>query len=1499
MDGERSMPSLAIIGMAGRFPGGHGLADFWALLEQGKSAVRRLSDQELREAGVDEALLSNPAYVKWCMHFVGADLFDAAFFGYSPRQSAGIDPQQRLFLECAWEALERAGYGSTAPRLMAGVFGGSGYNGYLVQSLLEDRRTDPENAYQSIIDADKDFLTGRVAYKLGLTGPGITVQTGCSTSLVAVHLACQSLLSYECDIALAGGATVRIPPHTGYLHVEGSILSRDGACRAFDLEASGTIAGEGVGVVVLRRLADAQADGDPIIAVIRSSVVNNDGSRKVGFTAPGLDSQVQLLRTGLELAGLSPADIDFIEGHGTGTALGDSIELTALQEVYSPRSTQRGPCVLGSVKTNIGHTDTAAGIAGLIKVALCLQHKVYVPNVGFRRPNPILASDASVFRVCSELEPWPAEAGARRRAAVSSFGIGGTNAHVILEEAPEVPWEPRDQDAELLPVSARTQSALEQSCGKLAAYLDTHDFPMRDVAFTLQCGRRTFDHRRFVVGTNREEIVAALRLPAASRHAITTSARRPVIFLFPGQGAQQLGMIGDLYETDRELAREVDLCSEKVLELLGLDLRPVLCRHSGTPELDINDTSVTQPALFIAEYCLARFWMRQGLVPAAVLGHSVGEYAAACIAGVLGFEDALRLISYRARVSRSLPDGEMIAINRPAGEIERFLMPSVRISAVNSSRQCVVSGVSSAIQEFVAKLDARGVDYQRLAVSKPFHTPAAAPLAAGMLELARQLPLSAPRIPWISSTTATRMSDAESRNPEHWASHVLKPVQFAAALRTLGGWDNGVLLEVGPGRVLTGFARHDLGSPSVFISLPANGSAARADLLTTLGELWLVGADIDFAVQPRRGRRRVELPPHPLERSSYIKGSRTARDPQPSRTSSARLAPDRWFNLPSWHRSLFHATKSYDAAAGTWLLLADGEKFADSLVRKLRRAGQDVICLRPGGRLAVHGRDELELNVDSPEHLDEVFDRLDRDGRCIGRIVHCTTLSGSSDESFGDAQSFPGSVMSLAHIARVTSARSRNQPLSLLVITNRLHDISGYEHPYPNKAVIPVLCRCIAQELPNTRSVIVDLPPPVGGQGLVTQYASYEDRVLAELESGADPTVAYRQDWRFVQTYSAVELGSRGPALHDMIRGGLYVITGGLGKIGLALGEKLARECQAKLLLIARGSFPERSAWKSLAESGDSSDSTASRARKLLQMEASGSEVMVAAADVSDAGVLAHALAVAEHRFGPIRGVFHLAADLAHGSHRRAIAELNRSDLQAQVRPKSGGLLALLAALGSRRIDFGVAFSSSSAVLGGVGYGAYAAANAIMDSIISSRSDERLGPWTSLNWDGWLTPGVTPDPYAIEIEEGLDALWRVCRFGSSPQLVISATPLESRLDTWVRGRRAVQNAAPKPASQNLPESGATAKVLPRSALERQIAEIWQELLGVEAADVTESFLNLGGDSLIGVRVISRVKETFRVTLKPASLLGPNSTIEALSRDIVRAMAEMHSSAAKL
>lgn len=1449
---EASLPPLAIIAMSARLPGGSTMQQFWSLLKEGRSAIQTLSEQALREAGVPTELIANPAYVKCCVPLEGADLFDAAFFGYSPRQAASIDPQQRLFLECAWEALERAGYGCIPPHLTAGVFGGCGYNGYLMRCLLEDFRSDPENVLQTIMDADKDFLTGRVAYKLGLTGPAVTVQSGCSTSLVAVHLACQSLLSHECDIALAGAASVVLPPHTGYLHVEGGIQSRDGACRAFEADASGTLRGNAVGLVVLRRLADAQADGDPILAIIRSTAVNNDGARKVGFTAPGLDSQIRLLRTGLELAGLQPADIDFVEAHGTGTALGDSIELTALQEVYASGTQRHRACVLGAVKTNIGHPDTAAGVVGLMKTVLSLEHRTLLPNVGFRRPNAMLAAPDSVFRVCAASEPWPSEPSRPRRAAVSSFGIGGTNAHVILEEAPVRADLAQTDTPEWLPISARTQPALEQTCTELARHLETHDLSLPDVAFTLQTGRRPYDHRRFIVGSSIAQIIAALRAPSA-RAAAPQAVRRSVIFLFPGQGAQRQGMLAGLYRTDSELAQDVDSCAERLLPLHGVDLRELLCCPSAPANLDINDTFFAQPALFIAEYALARFWIRQGLTPAAVLGHSVGEYAAACIAGVLQPEDALALVAYRARASRELPDGVMVALSLPEADVRQLLIPGVHITAVNASQQCVVAGELPVMQTFMTALDSRGLDYQRLSVAKAFHTAAAAPVAQGMRGLARQTRLSTPRIPWISSVTAARMTDAQSRDPEHWGQHVEQPVQFAQALHALNSFGSSALLEVGPGRVLTGLARHELHYTALFVALAHDERTTRADLLSTLGEMWVSGVDVNFTAQPRGARRRVELPVHPLERQNYLRSS-GATQAVPAPVSNNRLPAERWFNLPSWQRSVFATAHTYDAAAGAWLLLADEHGLAPSLAARLEQLGQDVI-------------------LESVENFADTFARLDREGRPVSRIIDCTTLSDDLPDSCAQSPSIYLPALTLSRMARAVAVRKLSRPLSLLVVTNRLFDISGCEQPHAPKAALQVFCRCMAQELPQIRCVIVDLPPPRPGEHLAAAYERYQDRLFAEIETGTDSTLAYRQDLRFVPAYSMIEWPTAAAPLRQIRVGGLYVITGGLGRIGLALARRLAGQYQTSLLLIGRRACaqPER----------------------LRELQALGVTLLTAVVDAGDASALADAINEAERQCGPVRGVFHLAADLAHPSRSCQVAQLAPSDLEIQLAPKVGGLLALLDALGSRPLDFGVAFSSTSAILGGVGYGAYAAANAVMDSLISSRTDPRLAAWMSIGWDGWLMPGLTPDPYALETEEGLDVLLRLCCASPAPHIIVSATPFKPRVETWVSRKRTELG------TQSLPSSAKTsssAQVLPRSALETQIAQIWQDLLGIESIGVTQSFLELGGDSLIGVRVISRLRETFRVSLAPASLLGENSTIEALSRDIVRAMAALQGQA---
>ncbi|HVF62225.1 MAG TPA: amino acid adenylation domain-containing protein [Thermoanaerobaculia bacterium] len=883
--------AIAIVGMAGRFPGAASVGELWRKLCAGEELIRAFGDDELRAAGVDPALLDDPHYVRARGVLDGTDLFDAGFFDYAPREAQLIDPQQRVFLECACEALEDAGHGAPPEGRRVGVFAGTGESGYAWDVYSHPELVRAVGAYQVSLGTKNDYLPTRVSYKLDLKGPSVNVQTACSTSLVAVHLACRALLAGECDLALAGGAAIAARQQRGYLWEEGHIFSPDGHCRAFDAKAAGTVTGSGAGVVVLRRLADALADGDRIDAVILGSAINNDGAGKVGFTAPSVDGQAAVIAAAQRQAGVDPATIGYVEAHGTGTPLGDPIEVRALTQVFRAATAGRGFCALGSVKTNVGHLDAAAGVTGLIKAALAVKHGRVPPSLHFETPNPELRLAEGPFYVASRLQEWPRDGGPRR-AGVSSFGIGGTNAHVVLEEAPV--WEEAAERgaaaagraAQLLLLSAKSAAALEAATDRLADHLETHlDLDLADVAHTLRVGRRAFAHRRAVVCASRREAAAALRACDAERvstHALPAASRgagRPVAFLFPGQGAQHAGMGAALYAEEPVYREALDRCCALFVPELGRDLRELLhATGDAAPAADaaLLATDLAQPALFAVEWALAALWGSWGVRPEAMLGHSLGEYVAACLAGVFTLEDAVRLVAARGRLMGALPRGAMLSAPLAEAELRDLLAGrrELALAAVNGPASCVVSGPEEAIGACESDLRARGVEARRLHTSHAFHSAMMDPALPAFHAVVETVRLRPPALPYLSNLTGAWITAAEATDPAYWVRHLRGTVRFADGLAALLAGGERLLLEVGPGRTLTTLAtQHPArGRSTAIASLrrPRDPWPERAALLAAAGRLWLLGATLDWrGFQGDEKRRRVPLPTYPFERRRY------------------------------------------------------------------------------------------------------------------------------------------------------------------------------------------------------------------------------------------------------------------------------------------------------------------------------------------------------------------------------------------------------------------------------------------------------------------------------------------------------------------------------------------------------------------------------------------------------------------------------------------------------
>ncbi|QIJ65459.1 type I polyketide synthase [Streptomyces sp. JB150] len=869
--------AVAVVGLAGRFPKARDTAEYWANLHAGRDCLEDLDADELLAAGVPKTLLEQPGYVRRAAVLDGYQEFDAEFFGLPPGTAAAMDPQHRLFLQSCWHALEDAGCDPAREDGAVGVFAApsfSGYFGYNLLSHQDVRQFLGGGTSTALIHAltltDPNFFATRVAHALNLRGPALTVQTACSGSLVAVHLACQSLLCGESDMALAGGMTVKVPHRVGYLHEPDSMMSADGVCRPFDAAASGTVFGSGGGVVALKRLSDALADGDRIRAVVKGTAVNNDGALKMGFSAPSVEMQAAVVAEALAVAAVDPHDVGYVEAHGTGTALGDPVELAALRQALDPDGDRTVPCLIGSAKGNIGHLEAASGIAGLIKTVLALEHHTLPGTAHHHAPNPELRLANTPFSIAAATRAWT---GPRPLlAGVSSLGVGGTNAHVVLAEAPapvprEAPAEP-PVAAPVLLVSARTAEALSESRRRLAdALASDPGADLADVARTLAEGRRPFGYRAAVTAptpARAAELLRGDRTPARVPDAPLT----PVLLL-PGQGAQYPGMGAGLYRRGGVFRRAADHCAELFAAELGRDIRDALW---GDDEAALRRTDTAQPALFTVEYALARTLEEFGIRPAALAGHSVGEFAAACLAGVVGLADAVRLVAARARLMRTAPPGEMISVRLPEHRVREHLAgTALQVAAVNEPSACVVAGPVSATAEFTARMKAAGVETATLRTAHAFHTAALEEAAERFADMARGVPLSAPVVPLVSNVTGTWMTDAEAVDPERWALQMRSPVRWSDGIGTLLQGPGRVLVETGPGRSLGSAARRH-GSWStrhraVSAMRRVEESVDDGEALgRALGTLWETGVNVDWSAA-RHGRERlVTLPGYPFGR---------------------------------------------------------------------------------------------------------------------------------------------------------------------------------------------------------------------------------------------------------------------------------------------------------------------------------------------------------------------------------------------------------------------------------------------------------------------------------------------------------------------------------------------------------------------------------------------------------------------------------------------------------
>lgn len=1387
---------IAVVGMAGRFAGAADLATYWRHLRDGVESIETFTDEQLLAAGVDPALVADPAYVKRGAVLPDMEGFDAPFFGLNPREGSIMDPQHRHFLECAWEALEDAGHMPERFEGSIGVFGGSGHNAYMPYNLLTNPKLMRSVGFFLVRHTgnDKDFLTTRVSYALNLRGPSVNVQTACSTSLVAIHMAAQSLLNRECDMALAGGVTIELPHRHGYLYQDGEILSPDGHCHSFDANSKGTVFSSGAGVVVLRRLSDALADGDHIHAVIKGSAVNNDGSGKVGYLAPSVDGQAQAIAEAISLANVPADSITLVEAHGTGTPVGDPIEVSALTQAFRQTTDKTGFCAIGSVKSNIGHADTAAGVAAFMKVALALQHRQIPPSLNFRSPNPACRFDSSPFFVADTLRPWTPPRGVPRRAGVSSLGVGGTNAHIVLEEAP-----PRGSGSaptralQVLALSARTPTALKAATQRLADHLErsrqeaTMSRPapsLADVAYTLQQGRQPMAHRRVLVADSLDSAVARLRETEDGplRAAAIAEDLREVAFLFAGGGAQHPRMGEGLYRGEPVYRAVIDEGLALVRRFAGLDLAPLLMPAAGdeaAAAAALERPSRALPALLMAQVAQARLMMAWGLEPAAMIGHSMGEYTAAHLAGVFSFEDALRLVFERGRLFETLPEGAMLSVPLPVDELRPRLSRALSVSVVNGPRMTVIGGPVADIEALQAGLAADEIEAVRVRISVAAHSSMLESILEPFAAFLRTIRMRPPERRFVSNLSGTWITPQEAVDPSYWVRHLRETVRFAEGLQCLLDDPSRVLLEVGPGRVMGSLARQHPGRSPRQPVLSASRHVDdvvddQAHALAVFGRLWAHGLAVDWsALRPDERRLKVPLPTYAFDHQRlWIEPGEGAAASIPAAERSLTRRPDLadWVTVPTWLRRPLPIAPPVPGSAPV-LVFCDGRGLSDRLVDTLRRQGRRVATVRPGARFQRRGEADFVLPGSGPADHEALVAAL---GGAIGarsdqplEIIHAWNVSGDAAMGLDARQAeawLPLGFYSLLHLAQALGNEDWSAAVRWLVLSDGLQRVAGEPGLSPLKATLLGPCRVIPQEFPHwkVRSLDLELPSPEGG---ARAWSACVDQVLAEAaalagerpasgsqrhdEHGAsgvdDDLIALRQGERWALGRAARPLPLVPADRSPWSAGRTVLITGGLGGVGLALARQLADRGGVRLALVGRSALPEPAGWAGWIESHAADDPVSRRLQELQAMRAQGVQVSTHAADITDLSQMQRVLREVVQVHGGLHGVLHAAGVLQDGP----IQLKEASDAAAVLAPKVQGTLVLEQALRQAGLadglDFVVLFSSISSFAGLAGQVDYAAANAFLDAFAQSRARRSAGSWIAVDWAQWAEVGMAAE----------------------------------------------------------------------------------------------------------------------------------------------------------
>jgi acyl transferase domain-containing protein/acyl carrier protein len=1427
---------IAIIGMAGQFPQSNDCIEFWQNLSQGICGIRSYTDEELKEAGVPQSLRQNPRYVKAEGNIEHKDIFDHGFFGYTAEEAALMDPQIRIFHEYCWKALEDGGYTADIEKKKIGLFAGASTNDnwkIYVFGKAEKSILDP--FYLNMIKS-QNFINTMVSYKLNLRGPSVYVDTACSTSLAAVHLACRSLLTRECVMALAGGICVRTNKQKGYLYQDGMIASTDGYCRTFDAASTGTASGEGTGVVLLKRLSEAIRDRDVIYAVIRATVVNNDGNYKVGYTAPSVKGQSECISLAHKLAGIEPQSISYIEAHGTGTKLGDPVEVRALNEAFKTGGQEKF-CAIGSVKTNIGHADAAAGIAGLIKTALSLKYKKIPPSLHFREANPEIDFAGGPFYVNTGLQDWEPAAGFPRRAGVSSFGIGGTNVHAILEEAPEALPLPPGRDYKLLLLSAKTPSSLSRYRDDFIKFLEADPLvDLGDAAYTLQVGRRHFLYRQHFVYKDRSDLLGQLQ-GGSARPQVTRKREygKNIVLLFPGQGSQYADMCRSLYHQEPLFSKEIDQGFLLLDKLTGISFRDIL--FSSDSSL-ITETRYAQPLIFLVEYSLARLLTALGIRPRYMIGHSIGEYTAACIAGVFSFEDGLKLVVERGRLMNSLPPGGMVSVPLSASDAAAFTESGISLAGINGPEQVVFSGDAQSIESLCSKLSSAGIPYVKLHTSHAFHSAMQEPIMDAFKQVVEQIKLHAPELEYVSNLTGKLITASEACSPGYWSSHLRETVQYSVGLQTILSQGTELLfIEAGAGHSLTSLLKqHQYNRDSVVsVNLVRSVKDDTDDgqyFLQSLGQLWSYGAAIDWQCwYGDEQRRRVSLPTYSFEPVKYpaevdpFEGARfgTLMD------AGKNVEMKDWLYYPVWKQDVMVPVKKIGQKKG-YLFFTQQDSFSDELCAALVEDGSAVIVVFAGEEYKRRAPNIFTLNPASKDHFKQLIISLNDSDAIITDVVYGWGIS-ADENNLTQKKKYDDKLycyFGLVHIVQSLLESRQLAGKNISVLTDCLHKVIGNECTGHEQSLLLGLVNVLPQEYAVTCSNI-DIDSK-------DDFADIREKLLQEIrndESKQHRITAFRYGQRWIREYqkNTRDLQQYETAIR---KGGVYLITGGLGNTGLVLASYLLTNYKANVIVTGRRSL-------------EAQDDTDLLKQKLETLRNLGGNVHYYSVDVANENLLRQVVGDVENTFGAIHGVIHTAG-VTDDAYFKLVEDITADNALAMFAPKVKGIVNIHEIFAAKALDFVwkcVGFSGLGFTEDEAGSGA-----------LMPREITALFEWSI---------AVKGMPLLLQSKEELSTRMRN----------VFDVKKDRYLDDELSDGHATLIERPE-------LSADYAK--PETETEAKIKGVFENLFGIENIGVNDDFFELGGDSLKGMILIKRISREFGLELALKDFFA-NPTIKIIAERV--------------